>query len=331
MTEEQLLIKTIRWGIIGCGDVTEVKSGPGFQKAPDSELVAVMRRNSILAKDYAARHNVAAWYDDADALIHDPSVNAVYVATPPSSHAHYTIAALSVGKPVLVEKPMGLTTDECMRMIAVSEEKSIPLFTAYYRRALPRFLWIRQHLQEHSIGSLKSISVRFSRPPLRTDLDNNGSWRTDPAVAGDGYFYDLACHNIDLIQFLAGENISSANGSSTNRLQLYPCNDHFTAEFLFGSGLTAKGEWNFSAEENIDQTEILGSEGRVIFSTFGNAPVIVETEKERRSFDIPHPEHVHQPLIESIVNELLGRGTCDSTGRTGMNTNRIMDLITGKI
>src|SRR5213592_2609043 len=96
----------VRWGIIGCGDVTEVKSGPGFQKAERSSLVAVMRRNGALAADYSRRHGVPKWYDDADALIADPEVDVVYVATPPSSHMDYALRVARAGKPVYVEKPM---------------------------------------------------------------------------------------------------------------------------------------------------------------------------------------------------------------------------------
>ena len=79
-------VERVRWGIIGVGDVTERKSGPGFQQAERSELVAVMRRRGDLAADYARRHDVPRWYDDADELINDPDVDAVYIATPPDSH-----------------------------------------------------------------------------------------------------------------------------------------------------------------------------------------------------------------------------------------------------
>src|SRR5882757_10269989 len=105
--------RLIRWGIIGCGDVTEVKSGPALQRATGSALVAVMRRDRAKAEDYARRHGVARAYDDAAALIADPDVDAVYVATPPSSHAAYTLAAARAGKPVYVEKPMALSHAEC--------------------------------------------------------------------------------------------------------------------------------------------------------------------------------------------------------------------------
>ena len=132
-------MKTIRWGIIGCGDVTEVKSGPALQKADHSALVAVMRRNGQLAEDFARRHGVPQWYDDAAALIHDPAVDAVYIATPPSSHKEYTLMSAAAGKPVYVEKPMARNTAECQAMIAACHKANVPLFVAYYRRALARF------------------------------------------------------------------------------------------------------------------------------------------------------------------------------------------------
>src|SRR5258706_10250264 len=94
--------KVIRWGIIGCGDVTEVKSGPALQRATGSALVAVMRRDRAKAEDYARRHGVARAYDDGAALIEDPDVDAVYVATPPSSHLDYALAAAKAGEPVYV-------------------------------------------------------------------------------------------------------------------------------------------------------------------------------------------------------------------------------------
>ena len=136
---EKIKMKTIRWGIIGCGDVTEVKSGPGFQNSKNSQLVAVMRRSGALAKDYALRHNVPKWYDDAQKLINDPDVDAVYIATPPAFHKEYTLKCAQAGKPVYVEKPMARNFEECMAMIEACENAGVPLFIAYYRRALDRF------------------------------------------------------------------------------------------------------------------------------------------------------------------------------------------------
>jgi predicted dehydrogenase len=129
----------INWGIIGCGDVTEVKSGPAFNKVPGSSLVAVMRRYAAKAKDYAQRHGVPKWYADAQQLINDPAVNAIYVATPPSSHLQYTLAAIAAGKPVYVEKPMSTDAAAALQMAAAANTHNIKLTVAHYCRQQPFF------------------------------------------------------------------------------------------------------------------------------------------------------------------------------------------------
>src|SRR6185503_6177623 len=125
-------MEKIKWGIIGCGDVTEVKSGPAFNKVANSELVAVMRRDAEKAKDYANRHKVPKWYSDADKLINDPEINAIYIATPPSSHEEYTLAAIQAGKQVYVEKPMTVTASSALKMAKAAEENNIKLVVAHY-------------------------------------------------------------------------------------------------------------------------------------------------------------------------------------------------------
>src|SRR5713101_4999361 len=152
----------IRWGIIGCGDVTEVKSGPALQRATGSALVAVMRRDRAKAEDYARRHGVPRSYDDAAALIADPHVDAVYVATPPSSHRDLALAVAAAGKPCLVEKPMAMNHAECLEMVAAFHALALPLCVAYYRRALPRFLKVRELLADRAIGRLTAVHVHVT-------------------------------------------------------------------------------------------------------------------------------------------------------------------------
>ena len=157
-------MRTIRWGVIGCGDVTEVKSGPALQQAEHSALVAVMRRNGALARDYARRHGVPRWYDDASALIADAEVDAIYVATPPSSHLEYALLAARAGKPVYVEKPMAMTFAECRAMIDGCRAAGVPLFVAYYRRALARFLEVKRLIDSGAIGEVRFVTLTFSQP-----------------------------------------------------------------------------------------------------------------------------------------------------------------------
>jgi predicted dehydrogenase len=321
----------VRWGIIGCGDVTEKKSGPAFQKVENSELVAVMRRTGELARDYAERHQVPKWYDDANKLIHDPEVDAVYIATPPGSHKEYTLKAAAAGKPVYVEKPMARNKEECNQMVAACKEAGVPLFVAYYRRAQERFLKIKELLDQKAIGDVRFVSsTQYQK--VGDDVKDSGNlpWRVQPEIAGGGLFFDLASHTLDILDFLLGP-IQEAKGFSSNQAGYYEAEDIVTGTYQFQSGVHGIGKWCFTAFEDVDRNEIVGSEGKISFSTFGDDPVMLTTREGQQQWSFERPEHVHQPLVETIVKELTGGGEwCESTGETGARTSRVMDAIVGK-
>jgi predicted dehydrogenase len=321
---------TIRWGIIGCGNVTEVKSGPGFQKARGSALVAVMRRNAALAEDYARRHGVPRWYADAQALIDDPEVDAVYVATPPSSHKHYTLLAAAAGKPVYVEKPMALNHGECQKMIAACQAADVPLFVAYYRRSLPRFVKIKELLDQGAIGAVRFVQIALYQPARPAELDPASlPWRVQPQIAGGGHFVDLASHTLDLLDYTLGP-IGAAQGFAGNQAGLYPAEDVVTGSVVFQSGVQGVGVWCFNAYDAHDSVEIVGERGQISFSTFGvDDPVRLVTPDGDCEFYIPHPPHVQQPLIQTVVDELLGSGRCPSSGESAARTSWVMDRMLG--
>ncbi|MDB5802085.1 MAG: oxidoreductase domain protein [Rhodocyclales bacterium] len=322
-------MQSIRWGIIGCGDVTEVKSGPGFQKAEGSQLVAVMRRNGALAADYAARHGVPRWYDDADALIADADVDAVYVATPPSTHKDYVLRCAAAGKPVLVEKPMAMSHAECLDMNTACRAADVPLFVAYYRRALPRYLKIKALVDSGAIGEVRMVNTRFHRPPLERENDPSQYWRVDPALAGGGYFIDMAGHALDFLDFVLGP-IAQASGFAGNLGGRYAAEDVVSGSFRFASGVQGTGQWCYTVAEQQDQTEILGSHGSVRFSVFDDSPLQLYANGNTESIAIANPLHVHQPLIQTIVDTLLGKGECPSDGASGARTSWVMDQLMGR-
>ena len=315
-------MQTVRWGIIGCGDVTEVKSGPAFSKIAGSSLTAVMRRDGARAADYARRHSVPRWYDDADALVSDAEVNAVYVATPPSSHKEHVLRAARAGKPVYVEKPMAMNHAECAAMIAACREAGVPLFTAFYRRALPRFLKVQAILESGEIGEVRAVRVTLERPASL----GVGTWRVDPAIAGGGHFIDLASHTLDLLDFLIGP-IARVSGESANQAGRYTAEDIVCGEWTFASGVRGVGQWCFSGGEGLDRVEIVGSLGRVTFATFDEQPVVLTKDGVDTTFVVPHPPHVQQPLIQTIVETLRGTGRCPSTGESGARTTAVMDRL----
>lgn len=315
-------MRTIRWGIIGCGDVTEVKSGPGFQKADGSALVAVMRRDGAKAQDYARRHGVARAYDNADDLIADRDVDAVYVATPPSSHCDLALRVAAAGKPCLVEKPMALNHAECLRMVDAFQGRRLPLWVAYYRRALPRFLIVRDRLQEGAIGRVTSVHVQVTAPPpAGADATN---WRIDPAVSGAGLFFDLASHCLDLLDFLIGP-VSRVSGFSVNTGGSYAAEDATAAAFELGDQTLGTGIWNFTAAEKTDVMTFIGTAGELTTPIFGDTDVILRRGGDHQVYDVRNPPHVHQPLIQTIVDELHGKGRCPSTGKSGARTSWVLD------
>ncbi|MBN2304592.1 MAG: Gfo/Idh/MocA family oxidoreductase [Anaerolineae bacterium] len=315
----------IRWGMIGAGSVTEVKSGPGLQKARNSALVAVMRRDGALAQEYAARHGIARGYDDADALIHDPEVNAIYIATPPHVHMDYTRRAAAAGKPVYVEKPMALDHAECAAMIAACQQAGVPLFVAYYRRALARFLKIKELVDSGAVGEVRAVTVTLHQPPQVGDLDRDHlPWRVNPAIAGGGHFVDLASHMLDFLDFVLGP-VRAVAGFAANQAGLYPAEDLVSGAWTFESGVQGSGLWCFTSQGKIDRTEIIGSAGTLTYSTFDAAPVRLETAEGAATFEIGYPEHVQQPLIQMVVDDLIGAGTCPSTGISAARTTWVMD------
>ena len=313
---------TVRWGILGCGDVTEVKSGPGFQKAAHSALVAVMRRDAKRADDYARRHGVDRSYSRVEDLISDPEVDAVYIATPPSSHCELALRVAEAGKPCLVEKPMAMTHPECLRMVEAFKRREIPLFVAYYRRALPRFLKVRELLQDGAVGTLSSVHI-VQYNPLAGKEEAKG-WRYDPAISGDGLFFDLGSHGLDLLDFLAGP-IRRVGGFSVNTGGAYKAADVTAASFEFASEIVGTGVWNFNADRAEDRITFTGSDGELRCPVFSDSGIVLQKGGKEQVLPFRNPPHVHQPLIQTIVDQLLGLGRCESTGESAARTADVMD------
>ena len=325
--------KLIKWGFIGCGEVTEKKSGPAFSLVPGSSVVAVMSRNAERARSYAERHHIPRWYTDAQALLNDPEVNAVYIATPPSSHTTYAIMAMKCGKPVYVEKPLAATYEECLRVNRVSRETGVPCFVAYYRRYLPYFLKVRELIESGQIGKIVGVQIRFAVPPR--DLDYNRTqlpWRVQRDIAGGGYFYDLAPHQLDLLQEIFGP-ITRVSGFCSNRAGLYETEDTVSASFQFPDGLPGSGTWCFCAHKSArtDRIQIIGDSGQICFSVFTYEPIRLHTEQGVQEIVIENPPHVQMPLIQLVVEHLQGKSVCRLDSVSATPVNWVMDKILGKL
>lgn len=327
-------MKEIGWGFIGCGEVTEKKSGPAFNEVPGSHVVAVMSRNAEKAESYAKRHNIKKWYTDPLELINDPEINAIYIATPPSSHATFAIMAMKAGKPVYIEKPLAASYEDCARINRISELTGVPCFVAYYRRYLPYFQKVKQIIQSGAIGTPANVQIRFSVPPRDLDYKSNGSlpWRLQPDIAGGGYFYDLAPHQLDLIQDIFGV-ITRAHGYCSNMAKLYKAEDTISACFYFENGLPGSGSWCFVGHQSAkeDRIEVIGEKGMLSFSVYNYSPIQLVTSEGRSSIVVPNPPYVQLPIIRSVIEHLQGIGICECTSVSATPINWVMDRILGKL
>jgi predicted dehydrogenase len=318
----------INWGMIGCGSVTEVKSGPAFNKIEGSRLVAVMRRNRTLAEDYAARHNVPKVYSDADQLINDNEIDAVYIATPPGSHMEYALSVIKAGKPVYIEKPMALNFDECQKINEAAEKKGVPVFVAYYRRALPGFLLVKDLISKGNIGKVMMIRIELFKYASDNEKAGRLPWRVDPALSGGGHFFDLASHQLDYLDSVFGP-VREVKSIVLNHGGLYKVEDFVSASFLFDDNIVCTGTWSFNVpkKSSRDIIEITGTEGSIRFSTFDFEPIVMINGNGRQEFINERPEHVQFYLIRKIISDLSGKEKAPSTGISAARTSRVMDQV----
>lgn len=319
-------MEKIVWGIIGCGDVAEVKSGPAFQKIPNSHLLAVMRRNAAKAKDFAERHQVPYWYDSADDVLNNPEINSVYIATPPSTHVELAIKAIEAGKNVYLEKPMALNSKEVHSLLEVLDRNTSKLTVAHYRRKLPAFLKVKELLNTRAIGEVRLVDIQILQP-RRSGLvaTSEVNWRLNPSISGGGYFHDLAPHQLDLMYHFFGKP-QQPKGISLCPDNRQGVSDMVTGTCSFGDSVLFRGVWAFcvSEDDQKDSCKIFGSLGSIEFSFFGDSVVLKSNTQDQSYFFEPVP-HVQEPMIKATVDYFLDRGPNPCSASEGLEVMKMLD------
>ena len=315
----------IRWGMIGCGDVTERKSAPAYQQVEGFALYGLFSRTRAKAEDYAARHGVPHIFESAEVLIHSPEIDAVYIATPPDSHEAYALEVARAGKPCCIEKPMAPDYAASVRIRDAFADRGAPLFIAYYRRSLPRFQQIKAWLGEGAIGTVRHIHWTLTKTASPADVSAR-NWRVDGNIAPGGYFDDLASHGLDFFCWLFGD-VQDVAGFAINQQARYSAADAVTACWLHKSGVTGSGSWNFGAAERRDRVEVTGSEGKILFSIFDEEPVRLLRGDECIETDVAHPPTIQHFHVEAMRDHLAGRALHPSTGESAAHTAWVMDRI----
>lgn len=319
-------MQKVRWGMIGTGSVTEVKSGPGFYKSEDSELCGVYNRNIEKAKDWVNRHGIKKVYSSVEEMLKD-DIDAVYIATPPNVHKKYAIMCIEAGKIPYIEKPMALDYNECVDILEKSKKYNIPVYTAFYRRGLEKYLKIKELLDQEVLGKVRYAEVRQIMKPEASDfLKENQAWRVKKEVTGGGKFIDMGVHVLDILDYFFG-HIVETKGVAKNLGGLYDVEDTVSASFVFENGVVGNGMWCYVADHEEEYIKIVGDKGYMIFEGLGYGDVSIYKDYQVETLKFIAPEHVAQPYIQMVVREILGVEKSTANILSSANVTKVTDEV----
>ncbi len=315
--------------MIGCGDVTQVKSGPAFNKVDNSFIAAVMSRDIAKARKYAAENNIESYYDDVHLLLANPQVNAIYIATPPSSHEAYALLAIEAGKDVYIEKPIAMNDASAQKMKEAADAAGVKSVVAHYRREQPIFKKIKELIDSKVIGKVRLATCNYQKiKQTEAELKIPGNaWRVNPAISGGGIFHDLAPHQLDLMLHFFG-SFRSAAGYSKNQSGMHEADDIVAGAILFDNDVIFSGSWLFNGSENVDQIEIIGEKGKISFGNFQHEKLQLTFDGRSQTLTFEHLPHVQMPLIAEVVKYFRNERDNPCELQNGVDVMKIIDAFT---
>lgn len=328
---------TLKWCIVGAGDVCEKKAAPAaFRSAGENCIVAsVVRRNLAKGEDFSRRHGISRAYASFEEMIEqdEQGINAIYIATPPSSHFEYAKLSLEAGiKQIYLEKPVTMDAREA-RLLKAEIEKhgGAKLVVAHYRNSLPMFKFVHSLITDKLVGEIRTVTIREIR---KEGSSTDGNWRLDPSVSGGGLFHDIAPHALALVQLIFGD-AEDVSGISMRQADEGP-EDLVTGLYrLPGSGASITMTWCFSAAEGeeVDECLVTGSEGSISFPFYTGTDVTVTLRGERseeHSRSFTHPEHIQSSMIGDATRFFRGEAENPCSIDEAIKVMTIMDALTGK-
>ncbi len=316
------MIDVIRWGIIGCGNVAEFKSGPPLYQTPGSELIAVMRRDAAKAADFARRHGARRWYTKAEALIADTDVNAIYIALPHNQHASHVKMAANAGKIVLCEKPMGISVVEAQACVDACRAYHVPLAVAYYRREWPIVQKLRELLNAGAIGRVVAARINladyFAGDPDRP-------WLTSKASSGGGALANAGSHWIDLVRFLLGDVIS-VDAQCSSHASGFETEDTIVVQMETIAHALVSVSITLQSPINANEFEISGTQGRLRAASLADGQLIIDRVGEKtQALSLSRSRFAHAEFIAVLINQLCFDQSSNIRGEEAVAVWHIME------
>ena len=316
---------TVRWGLIGTGDIARKRVAAALRDSPSCDLVAVSRARAQLAEPFAREFGAKRWYPGWRELLADDEIDAVYVATPVHLHAEQTIAAAEAGKHVLCEKPMAIDVAECDRMIAACGAHGVQLGVAYYRHFYPAVARIKTLAASGEIGGPVVAQInafeRFNPAP-----DDPRHWFVRKAQAGGGPMFDFGCHRIEVLLNVLGP-IADVTAVLTNAAFEREVEDTAAAAFRFRSGACATLTVTHAAAEAQDTLDLYGTRGSVHVRQLNAGEIRIRTEREERVERHPPDPNLHRPLIDDFAVAILAGAEPKVSGEVGRAVAQVEALI----
>ena len=259
---------SLGWGIIGIGSHADLKIAPAMKLVDNAELVAVYSRVQSRADSFAERHGAPAAYSNLDALLADPRVDAVFVASPNYLHASQTIRAASAGKHVLAEKPMATTVSDAAAMVDACRDHGVKLGMGFELRFHPAHLRARQLIDEGAIGRIRLAHGQWGRgnrgEPEHLPRTGLREWWETPELIGDAsVLVGLGVHVFDLYRFLLREEIVEVVALTDGQTAGQPLEHIATIALRMESGIIAQVMCGRMLPDTQNDLALYGSDGRI--------------------------------------------------------------------
>jgi 1,5-anhydro-D-fructose reductase (1,5-anhydro-D-mannitol-forming) len=305
----------INWIVIGIGDISTKRVIPAIRSEPRSRLYGVVTRDK--SKGVGVAEHI---WDNLDAALADPQIDAVYVATPVALHAPQTIASLKAGKHVLCEKPTAMNYAEASEVVRVARESAKILGVAYYRRTYPKAQRARELLDQGAIGQPVLAEANHHRASPAQGAFR--SWLLDPKLAGGGPLFDVASHRIDLMNYLFGKP-ARATGMMSNVVFQWPIEDNATAMIEYESGVRGIVDVRWHSNVVRDQFRIIGTKGEINLDPLSGPELAYPGGSEQ----LPAHANIHFPMIENFVAAVLDGAALLSSGESAIWTDWVTEQV----
>jgi len=322
------MMEKLSWGLVGCGDISRKRVAPALRDLPNCDFTAVNRARYELAESFAREYGARKWYRTLDELLADEEIEAVYVATPVHLHCEQTVAAAEAGRHVLCEKPMGMSVQECDRMIAACRANGVKLGVAYYRRFYPVIERIKEIIASGEVGVPVFAQINafeYFDPEPGSDR----YWFVKKETAGGGPMFDFGCHRIEVLLNIFGP-VEYTRGFVDTLVFEREVEDTATAFFRFRGGTNAVLTVTHASFEPQDTLDIFCTEGSIRVPILNEGAVTVKTKAGERVEKHPPRPNCHEPLIDDFTRAVLEGGEPAVDGAVGREVNRIEEEIYGE-